>query len=230
MVDIPEALQHKLGPLAAWQWGALAGGAILVYRVVSSGHQSTGVGTVTLTPNNQPNLGGSGTDTVGSVLSGFAATGLFPTDFSITLPNGTVVTFSGGRIVSTTPASGGGGGNPGTGGSGDGSGGGGLGAQASPLLTIPQGRNSGLQTRPGSPLPWVMPTSRGGPVIAGATPNPFPGSGPANVVIRPPINPGANPPATNPPATTPGAGGGHTPGTGGTGGTPGTTPGGHGGH
>jgi hypothetical protein len=172
-----------------------------------------------LTPNNQPNLGGSGTDTVGSVLSGFASTGLFPTDFSITLPNGTVVTFSGGRIVSTTPASGGGGGNPGTGGSGDGSGGGGLGAQASPLLTIPQGRPAGGQSRPGLTNPWAMPVSRGGPVIAGATPNQSPTTGPATVVIVP-QNPA---PTTRPPP--PGTGGSGGTGTGG-GGTPTTHPGG----
>jgi hypothetical protein len=226
MVDIPEALQHKLGPLEAWQWGALAGGAILVYRVVSSqGHQSTGVGTVTLTPNNQPDVSGSGTDTIGSVLSGFAATGLFPDEFSITLPNGTVVTFKGGRIVSTTPA---GSTPPATTPPADPS----LGGIASPLFPVPYARGGGVAAwRPGDPVPIPVPYGRGGPVIPGARPGPAPGSGPANVYI--PSLPAV--PAAGGPGGRGGGGSGVTPGVlpgarggGATGGTPGVLPGQHG--
>jgi hypothetical protein len=226
MVDIPEALQHKLGPLEAWQWGALAGGAILVYRVVATkGHQTTSVGTVTLTPNNQPDLSGSGNDTVGSVLSGFAATGLFPDEFSITLPNGTVVTFKGGRIVSTTspgdtttpPAS-----DPPPP----------LGAISAPLLQVPVSRGGPVGSyRPGAVLPSVRPVGRRGTVIPGATPLASPAlNGPANVIISPRTPPpstggtgGSGGPGTSPGARGTGTGG---TGTGGSGG-PATTPGGH---
>jgi hypothetical protein len=189
MVDIPEALQHKLGPLEAWQWGALAGGAILVYRVVSSqGHQSTGVGTVTLTPNNQPDVSGAGQNTIGSILSGFAATGLFPDEFSITLPDGTVVTFKGGRVVSTTPP--GDGTKPPSAAPGDGPGGG-IGWEGPEINPLPGGRPVGPSLG-GHGSPWFLPAPRaGGPVIPGANPwaIPAPRGGPTVPILPAPALP-----------------------------------------
>jgi hypothetical protein len=190
MVDSPEALQHKLGPLAAWQWGALAGGAILVYRVVSSqGHQSTGAGTVTLTPNNQPSVADSGLDTAPGLLNAMSANGLFPTHFSFTLPDGTVLSWDGTRMV-TTPA-------------GDGSGGGG------------GGGDGGGPSLGGQGSPWFLPMPRpGGPVIPGVTPNPLP-TGRAGVSPYPiavlPMPPGWVAPVWNPPTRPGGPASGGTP-------------------
>ena len=202
MVDVMGALKNKLGPLEAWQWGALAGGGLLVYRLATQGHQTTGPQTVTLTPNNQPKLANAGDSTIGGILSAFGAQGYAPTDFSITLPDGTVVSFHGGVLTTTPPAAGGGGGGPGP--------------------PIPPISSIGAPIMPypfSRTWPWTppragvivnpLPPSRGGPVVGG-TPGAYPGGPPAP----------SPPPITQPPGSHPPAGGGG----GGTGPTP--TPGG----
>lgn len=41
MIDVKEAATHKIGPLPAWAWGAVVGGGVLVYRLVSGGGSSS---------------------------------------------------------------------------------------------------------------------------------------------------------------------------------------------
>jgi hypothetical protein len=215
-MDVMGALQNKIGPLEAWQWGALAGGGILVYRLVTSGHQNTGAQTVTLTPNNQPDLSGTGRESVGGILSDFTQGGFAPSDFTITLPDGTTVHFTGG-VISTTPPPGNGGGSGG-GGGGGGSGGDGSkleqfprviddsGTSAPPLGSIvaaPMPRDTGVQVRP-SLARTPAPTPRLGGVIVGAAPAPSPAyKPPASVVINPGTSRGTTPnPSVTPSPTT----------------------------
>ena len=217
-MDVMGALQNKLGPLEAWQWGALAGGGVLVFRLIHAQQQAQQPASVTLTPNAQPAIGGAAPETVGSILSDFGAQGYQPSDFQVTLPDGTAVHFTGTTVSTTPPASDGGssGGSSGGGSSGGGSSGGGT-------TTIPPISSSGAAPMPRlgntRPMTGVLnsPNPRTLGAIAGANPVPYPGYHPPLVsspdVTRPPAS------VVIAPTTAPGGRG-----TTASGGTPATSP------
>lgn len=179
MDELLAKLQTPLGPLQAWEWGALAGGGLLVFRLLRQGHQTTGVQTVTLTPNNQPDLPSSaGQDTTGSIISALNTLPFAPGEFSYTLPNGTTLSWTNSGLSVSNPTSAGS-------------------TPSNPPATTPGGSSTATAPSTGisnligpvlAPLPIprtsepvrpsnpdTMPAPRAGGAIVGANPRPYPG-------------------------------------------------------
>lgn len=57
-MNIPEVAQRKIGPLPAWMWGVVAGGAFVAYRLMSGG----GGGGSTSADQDISDVGGGGSD------------------------------------------------------------------------------------------------------------------------------------------------------------------------
>jgi hypothetical protein len=163
-MGIEETLTQKFGPLAAWQWGILAGGGMFVARKYLSSVKTPGVTSVTLTPSNGPGTAAATTTAsdVGGALGSLSAfLNAIPTQagtFGFTMPDGTTITWDNGIPKFNPPAT-----PP---------------APPNPPGTPP--------IQPPNPLPPIRP---GGPIDP-HTPDPLPpGRGPITPII-PIIPPG----------------------------------------
>lgn len=72
LASTEQGLMHKLGPLPVWAWAAMAGGGVLVYRVIhkNAGGTSTALGTANNTLTGAGSGSGTSTGTTGTGSTG----------------------------------------------------------------------------------------------------------------------------------------------------------------